>query len=175
MSVQTTYLDKPAKCFAGMRSSQNPGDLVDTFRNVESSAEIAFGLAVCFDLSTPVTDKDALLPAAETNKVAGIVLHSHSHSNGTGGDLGTTGLKVGALMDVMRRGRVWVYCRLATAVGDRLWVRAVSGGGAEVLGGIENADDSTDMIDCTKQGVFVSSCDAGGFAELEVDFTNEPD
>ena len=60
----------------------------------------------------------------------------------------------------------------ATAAG--VVAAAVAGGDPEFLGGINNADDSTDMIDCTKQGIFLTSAAAGGLAVLDVDFTNKP-
>lgn len=179
IALQTTYNLAPA---IGMEGSlaENVPHVIIPGKNVEASASIPFGRAVCFDLSAPASDYSMLLPAAETDTVAGIVLHKDRYArtwtsaDGTvNGELDSTGLVTGTLMDVLRKGRVLVKCRLATAVGDRLWVRAVAGAG-EWLGACEQADDSTDTIDCTKQGVFLSSCSALGLAWLEVDFTNKP-
>lgn len=181
MSVQTTYSDAPAAAYSGLLIGDDH-DIIP-MKNVEASAEMPFGAAVCFKLSSPATDQDAVLPAAETDTVCGIVVKSNVYDRtytlmdgSTAGELGTTGLKPGAMLNILRKGTIWVYCRTAIAVGDRLWVRAVASGGspAEFLGAPENADDGTDTIDCTKQGVFMSSCAAGGFAKLEVDFTNKP-
>jgi hypothetical protein len=117
-----------------------------------------------------------ILPSAETDKIVGITVHSHEYSKGyTGAQLDATGVVAGAPLSVLRRGRIWVVCEDAVTRGDRLWVRAVGSTPPEYLGGLNNADDSTDMIDCTKQGVWLTSADAGGLAVLEDDFTNEPD
>ena len=82
-----------------------------------------------------------------------------------------TGLLPGAIMNVLRKGRIWVVCESGCDPDDRLWVRAVAGAG-EYLGACENADDSTDTIDCTGQGVWRTTAAAGELAVLEVDFTN---
>lgn len=171
MSVQTTYSDARAKGVQGQLLSDPAQSSIYSRFNAEASAEIAMGRAVKFG----ATDDAVLLPAAETDKIFGIVLHTDRYDNGPNGELGTTGLKPKAMMDVLRRGRVLVVCEDGCAPGDRLWVRAVAGGDPEFLGGLNNADDSTDMVDCTKQGVWMTTATAGGLAELEVDFTNEPD
>jgi hypothetical protein len=180
MSVQTTYSSAPATGYAGTLDTKSPHHVL-TMKNVESSASIAFGYGVCFDLVAPASDLSALLPALESNTVAGIVLHSHAYerewtdSDGNShGDLDADGLKPGALMNVLRKGRVLVVAEDAVAVGDRLWVRCTTGGAGEVLGGLTNADEGTETIDCTKQGVWMSSASAGGLAWLEVDFTAKP-
>jgi len=156
-----------------------------TARNAEVSASIAFGRAVVWKLSSPTTDYDVLLPAAETDTVAGIVIHLLNYSrtfsstdyagvSQTYGDLDGTGLRPGVLMAILRRGTILVTVEDAVLVGDRLWVRAVAGADPEFLGGLLNADDSTDTIDCTKQGQFLTSAAAGGLAQLYVDFNNKP-
>ncbi len=164
---QTSYSSNMAKGFAGMLADGSRADII-TMRNVEASAEIAFGLAVKYGGTSD--DLGAKLPAAETDKIAGIVVHTHSYNKTN--QLGTTGVKTGELLNVIRKGRILVTAQTAVAPGDRLWVRAVAGG-AEVLGGLEDADDSTDMIDCTNQGVWMTTAAAGELAWLEVDFTND--
>jgi hypothetical protein len=169
MPVQTTYNFPSARAFAGMLVDSGNAD-VKTMRNDEVSAEIPFGTAVIFGSAT---DEDsAKLPSAETDAVAGIVLHDYNYQPGI--DLGDTGVKPGVTINVLRKGRVWVVARKGAVVlgVSRLWVRAVAGGG-EFLGACEDADDSTDTIDCTNQGVFMSSGAADALVMLEVDFTND--
>ena len=89
-------------------------------------------------------------------------------------DTATTGVKVGGMLNVLRKGRIWVVSEDGNNIGDRVWVRAVAAGDPEFLGGIVNADDGTDTVDCTNQGVFLTSASAGGLAIVEVDFTNKP-
>lgn len=172
MSVQTTFSQNLTAAFAGMLADQGDHDAW-AMTNNESSASIPFGRAVKFG-AVSGADKSAKFPTAETSVIAGIVMHSHAYSNSPNGDLDSTGLKPGAVMNVLRKGRIWVIVEDGCSVGDRLWVRAVAAGDPEFLGGINNADDSTDMVDCTNQGVFLSACSAGGLAVLEVDFTNFP-
>jgi hypothetical protein len=168
MSVQTTYATSMSAAYAGMRASNNPGDVVVPMRNNEASAEIAFGRAVKYEGSTD--DDGALLPTAETSKIAGIVMHRHGYTMGSAGELGDTGLKPGAILEVLRCGEIWVVCEDGCAPGDRLWVRGVAGGDPEFLGGLNSADDGTDMVDCTAFGEWRTTAAAGGLAKLRVRF-----
>lgn len=174
MSVQTTYGTTLTAALEGALADNGAHDAVAVY-NGEASANIAFGRAVKFGAN----DFSAVLPSAESDKIRGIVIRSDAYSTGTDGDLdqtaGTGGLRPGAMMAVLRKGRVWAMARTAVTPGDRLWVRAVSSGtGFEVLGGLEDADDSTDMIDCTAQGVWLTTTAQGSLGILEVDFTNKP-
>ena len=185
MSLQTDYPTVTPVGYSGQLIGATEDHDIVMAKNVEASASIAFGRAVVFKLSSPTTDYDVLLPAAETATVAGIVIYLNQYSRAftttditgasvTVGELDGTGLRPNTMMAILRRGTILVTVEDATLVGDRLWVRAVAGGDPEFLGGIVNADDSTDTIDCTKQGVFLSSAAAGGLAMLSVDFTNKP-
>lgn len=180
MSLQSTYNAAPAIGYEGMLQGNSPSHK-RTYKNAEASASIPFGKAVVYKISAPDTDLDVLLPAAASDKVAGIVIHSHDYGRAwtdadgnVHGELDSTGLRPGTLMSVLRQGVILVKVPTGCAVGDRLWVRAVATSGEE-LGACENADDSTDMIDCTKQGQFLTSAAANGLAWLEVNFLNEPD
>jgi hypothetical protein len=176
MSVQSSYGTTLTSAIEGALADSGPHDVITKY-NAEASAAISFGKAVKFG----ATDNAALLPAAETDKICGIVLHTDQYSTGSDGELKqdgtawTNGLRPGAAMSILRKGRVWAVARTAVAPGDRLWVRAVaSGSGHEFLGGLEDADDSTDTIDCTAQGVWLTTAAQGALAILEVDFTNKP-
>ena len=171
---QTSYSATLTAALEGQLADDGPHDVIVGY-NDESSASIAFGRAVKYG-ATATDNEGMILPSAETDKIVGITVHSHEYSKGyTGAQLDATGVVAGAPLSVLRRGRIWVVCEDAVTRGDRLWVRAVGSTPPEYLGGLNNADDSTDMIDCTKQGVWLTSADAGGLAVLEVDFTNEPD
>lgn len=176
MSVQTSYGTTLTQAIEGALADSGAHD-VTTKYNAELTAAIAFGRAVKFG----ATDFAALLPAAESDKICGIVVHSNQYSTGAEGELKqdgnewTNGLRPGAAMSILRKGRIWAKPRTAVTPGDRLWVRAVSAeSGVEFLGGLEDADDGTDTIDCTNQGVWLDTAAAGGLARLEVDFTNFP-
>lgn len=175
MTVQSTFGDNPAIGFAGTLDSNLAHDVI-TMKNAEASASIAFGRAVKFK-DTVTSDKDAVLPAAETDTILGIVLRSDTYAvawtdldGNTYGQLDSTGVKPEAFLNVLRRGRVLVVCEDGCEPGDKLWVRAVAGGDPEFLGGLNSADDSTDMIDCTSKGTWMTTASAGGLAWLDVNF-----
>lgn len=185
MTLQSDYPTANPVGYSGQLVGATTQHDIIGVKNVEATASIAFGRAVVWKLSSPASDMDVLLPAAETDTVAGIVIHLLNYSraftstdiNGasqTYGDLDGTGLRPGTLMAILRRGTILVTVEDAVAVGDRLWVRAVAGADPEFLGGLLSADDSTDTIDCTKQGQFLTSAAAGGLAQLYVDFNNKP-
>jgi hypothetical protein len=99
------------------------------------------------------------------------VVHSHAYADDA---LGTIGINPGQTLQVLRKGRIWVTVEDGCSPGDRLWIRAVGAVAPEAIGQCNNADDGTDMIDCTNQGVFLTTAAAGGLAVLEVDFTAYP-
>lgn len=168
MSVQTTYGYGFTAAIEGQLADSGAHDVV-AMRNDEASAELPFGRAVKFGSSSD--EFSAKLPAAETDIIAGIVLHSYEYDPTY--DLGDDGVLPGRYVQVLRKGRVKVLLEDAVTVGARGWVRAVAGAG-ELLGGILPADDSTDTIDCTNQIVFLQAGDPGDIVTVEVDFTNRP-
>jgi hypothetical protein len=172
MPVQTSVSDMPSAAFAGLLVGTQ--HTIIGMRNAHASAEMVPGRGVVFKAGG-TTDQDATLPAAETDKLAGIVVHSDVYDRtytladgSTAGELGTTGYKVGAMVNVLRRGQIWAVCEDGCAPGDKLWVRAVAGADPEFLGGLNNADDSTDMIDATAVGTWLTTASAGGLAVLSV-------
>jgi hypothetical protein len=176
MGQQTTYSNMPALGYSGTVDKSQPYSTL-TMKNTEASAAIRFGVAVKRN-GSPTTDLDALLPTVETDKVVGIVERLTTYSRvwtdelgNTVGQLNATGLVPSTLMSVVTSGRMLVECRTGCTAGQGLWVRAVAAG-AEYLGALENADDSTDMIDCTTQAKWETSAAAGGLAWLRFDFTN---
>jgi len=175
MAVQTTYGTDMTAAVAGQVSDAGAIDVMPMY-NGEASAEIAFGRAVIFGATTVALHNKALLPSVESDLVAGIVMFTHAYTRGTStSDLGDTGVRPGGALSVLRKGRIWVVAGSdVVANASRLWVRAVAGAPPEYLGGCEDADDSTDMIDCTAQGVFRTTGLQGTLVELEVDFSREP-
>ena len=169
MAVQTSYPVTMTAAIEGALCDDAPHDVFPAYSE-EASAEIPFGTAV----KRGTNANGALQPTAETDLILGIVLHDNSYTRGTStSQLGTTGLRPGVAMNVLRKGRIWVRPAGAVVAGvSRLWVRAVAGGG-ERLGSIEDADDSTDTVDCTAMGTFLDTVSAGELCRLEVDFSRE--
>lgn len=168
MSVQTTYATSMTARVEGQRADRGDAD-VCTMYNSEASAEVPFGRAVKFGSTTDETS--ALLPTAETDIIAGIVMFSTEYAPGL--DLGDDGILPDRPMQIMRKGRIIVRLEDAVTIGQRGWVRAVAAG-AELIGGILPADDGTDTIDCTNQIVFLESGATDDLVMVEVDFTNRP-
>ena len=165
MPVQTTYSTNSAVACAGLVVR---ADIVQPWKNGEASASIPFGFAVCPHASLAQT---AILPAAETDVVIGIVARYHNHSLDV--DLDTTGLKVGATMDVLVKGAMWVTAEDVTTYRGRGWVRCTAGGAGEVVGGITSADEGTETIDTTNYIQHQSVVAAGELVEIEIDFTRK--
>lgn len=179
MGAQTTYDNVPALGYAGDLDRSRPFATL-TMKNVEASASMPFGAAVCRDLTSPASDMSALLPALETNKVAGIILRSNTYARTWTDDAGTvngqldgTGLVVNTTMTVVTMGRMLVRCEDAVVPGDGLWVRCTVGSpaGVEYLGSLTNADEGTETIDCTKFATWETTGAAAGLAWLSFDFT----
>lgn len=168
MSVQTTFNDAATVGYAGTFVGTGPKS-VETMRNDEASAEIAFGIAVKHDSATDAMSAK-LLTAITGEAVAGIVAHSHSYDQT---QLGTTGVKKGALLNVVRKGRLLVVCEDGCSVNSPLHIRAVATGD-ELAGALLGAADGSDTIDCKAQGIWRTSAAAGGLAELEFDFSGFP-
>lgn len=172
--VQTTYPDALALPFPGVEADcSTPSSKVPAF-NTEASAEIAFGLGVARDNTAPydVDGNGAKLPAATGDKLLGIVRHSHAYSNSPNGDLGTTGLKPGAVMTVMRIGRIWGIAELGATPGQSLFIRCTSAGSGK--GSLLNSDPGSSTVVATtgKIGEWQTKASALGVAIVEVNFLN---
>lgn len=171
MAVQTDYIIVQTVAIEGALADNSDHDVVPMY-NGEASAEIAFGRAVAYARAGDGSDNAALLPlAANTPLCAGITLHIDQY---TAADLGTTGVKIGGQLSVLRRGRVWAKCLTACQPGDRLFVQKTVNGGTRPLGVCDNAVDGSNSIDLTKVGEWRTTASAGGLAILEVDFTTKP-
>lgn len=179
-AVQTSYTVAPAHAFAGMLADDTEND-IQTFKNAESATSMPFGICVAFKTSSPGSDRDAILPNGGTAKLAGIVVHDHGYerqfalADGTNvGELDSTGLVAGTVMSVLWRGCVWVKVQQAVVPGDRLFVCHTAATTFSAKGQIGNADESSNTIDATAIGRFISSAAAGGLAKLQVDFSQKP-
>lgn len=175
--VQSTYLDNPPLPYAGLAGDGSEGTQIVGAFNTEASAEIAFGLAVVRDNTAPydVNGNGAKLPSAASGAgsvLLGIVRHSHAFSNSPGGDLGTTGLKPGTMMDIMRVGRIWAICEDGCSPGDRLFVRHTAAGTGRGSLRATDAGGAT-CLDATTKGEWQTKAAALGVAMIDVDFINK--
>lgn len=160
MAVQTTYPENMPIGFAGQIVKN---DSTIALTNGEASAELAFGQAINWGS----TDGTVLSPDNLADVICGLVGHRHGYADA---ELGTTGVKPGAVIEVVRKGQMVVKCENGCTVGQRLYVRIA--GGTE--GALRSAADGVNTIDSTGQGVWLSAAAADGLALLEFDFTNKP-
>jgi hypothetical protein len=166
MSAQTSYSNAPTRGFAGALADNGPKDFLSR-TNGNASAEIPFGIGVIFG----TTDGTAKTPAAVTDKVVGVVAHSHAYQPGA--QLGTTGVAALGDLNVLRKGRIYLVAEQDVVPGDRLFCRAVSGAGGTVLGAWRKAHVAAETIDTSTQVQVLSTAVAGSVFVAEVNFVAE--
>jgi hypothetical protein len=182
MSVQTSYSKNPSVAFPGVLYDVGPHDIITGVnRDVIS---MPFGTVVAAKTSSPTSDFDAILPASSGAYPMGIVVHSHDYARvftdaqgNVVGELDSVGLKPGAILQVLRKGRIWVLTEDGSVLAfqSRLYTRYSANGGATQLGACRGSDDSGHAIDLTKLGQFITSqATVGGLVVVEVDFTVKP-
>jgi hypothetical protein len=177
--VQTSYSTAPAAAYAGMLADDTNNEVM-TMINAEASTSMPFGIVCSFKTTSPASDRDACLPTATETKLAGVVCHAHDYErqfalpDGTNaGELDSTGLVPGTVMAVLWRGTIWVKVQQAVVPGDRLFVCKSANTVYTAKGQVGNADESSNTIDATAIGRFLSSAKIGGFAKLQVDFSQK--
>lgn len=160
--AQLEYSESPDVAVAGMKYDVGFDDTVSGVSQ-ESSASIAFGAGVV----RGTIDDGVKLPAAEADIVKGVVVHSHAYAPDVTVD--DDGVKPKAMVNVMRRGRIWVSPVTAVAAGDRGYLYYA---GSEAKGSWGNAMIAGETMDTSLQVEFVTSCDADGLAVIDVNFVN---
>lgn len=171
---QTSYSYTMSAAIAGMLADASP-KAVDTGIN-KDSASVPFGVFVAFKSGQDAGDQACAMPSGSTDKLKGVVLYSNQYavdwtdpSGAHHGELDATGLRAGASLNVLRRGRVYMTSESNFAYGDPVFVRYSANGGNTQLGAVRNADDSGHTIDATSKARYVSSGSAGDLAIIEID------
>lgn len=165
MTIPQSTVSSMQPGFPGLVADTDLGKKTVTRVSEEATAEIPFGVFVA---EGTATDQAALL-AANTDVLAGVVVHSHAYAKPD--ELGDTGLKPKVTLGCLTRGTIWVLVESTLPVkGDEVHVRAVAAG-SEVAGAVRVAKDGTDTIDatafCSWTGRTGTAC-----AELEVNLVN---
>jgi hypothetical protein len=171
MSAQQTSVDFAPAAFAGLIADCTDADML-SYRNEEDDGEVRFGSFV----SQGSDARGALLPDAQANvahtTALGIVAHSHAYAKDT--ELGDDGLKTGAMLNVMRRGRIWVYVNESGGVqlGDAVRVMASTAVGDE--GDVDgpgswwgDTANGGDTVAITNGARWMSESDGPGLVLLE--------
>lgn len=168
MGVQTSYSNNLTAAYEGQLADNGPSDILSYLQG-EASAGIGFGLGVCQHLTT---DGKCILPADANSRPLGISVRSAAYATGTEYIASSNGIQPGAMVNVLRKGRIWVAVEEAVTAGDPFFVRHIAGGG-ERKGAIRKSADASDCLDLTAKGRFLTTqATIGGLAILEVDFTN---
>lgn len=141
---------------------------VESFVNAEVSAEIGFGTPVFKGTG----DNEAIIGAADATDLLGLVAHSHLYAKGHGdfaGDLGTTGLKPGVVMNVMSEGVMYVTLSengITPASAVRFWQFAHSSNGAGTFG--KTADSEYTQLIPAANARYLDSGGAGDVVRLKL-------
>lgn len=129
--MNTSYAEQDA-AFAGMLA--DTGRLTDRAPYVqgEATAEIGFGYGVAEGTAAPQAGglNGAILPVDANSVFAGVLQHAYDYDSRT--ELGTTGIKPGAALNVLKKGRVWVYTEGTIAKGATLFWRHTVGTDADL-------------------------------------------
>lgn len=135
---QTTVpvLQSAVAGYAGQLADSSHNDVV-TMVSEEASAEIPMGACVM----QGTADDQAKLPTSAAAVMVGVVLHSHQYSKDV--ELGTTGLKPKACLNILRRGRCFVYSETAVVKGLAAFVRHTAEA-PDLQTGLFRADLDTD-------------------------------
>lgn len=160
--AQLSYSETPDAAYAGMLYDIGFTDIVSGVSQ-EASASIDFGLGVV----RGTIDDGVKLPAAEANVVKGVVVHSHAYEPDVTVD--DDGIKPKAMVNVLRRGRIWVTVVTAVAPGDRAYLYFA---GSNPKGSWGNAEVVGETIDTSLQAEFVTTAAEDGLAVLDVNFVN---
>lgn len=160
---QLTYNRTMDAAFAGMKADAT-NDTVDTGVSEESSAEIPFGVA----LAQGSGQDGVKLPAASTDLIVGVSIHTHTGLQGS--YTATSGPGPKDPVNVGAKCRVWVKVEDAVTPSSKVFVRHAANGGNTQKGSFRGTTDTG----ATQQlfgARFRTSAAGGGLAVLEVDFT----
>lgn len=126
-------------------------------------SEIPFGRPVKAETVATGVDKGCILCTASTESPIGIAAHSHAY---VVEELGMSGMKAGAMVNVLRKGRIRVKAGVTIADGQRLYYQTSTG--KWVVAAV-----ALDTIDMTAQVIARSSGVLNDLIIAEVDMSNK--
>lgn len=134
--AQTSYNVAPDVAFPGMPSDNGINGYVSV------TNEETVGLMAGIMVKQGTTSDDALKLTATSDQLMGIVMHRHDSDPDLAASLVVAADEVSP---VLRKGRSWVRCEEAIAIGDPVYVRHVATGG-EDAGEFRNDPDGTAQV-----------------------------
>lgn len=171
----TSYAEQVA-AYAGMLYDLRD-NLVVAGRNSQASGtptatpnELAYGTVVIrdTDAATPATPVvNVCRPAATSFRAFGVIVHAHDQENGPNGLLGTLGVKVDGIVNVLRRGAIYVNTEDLCAEGSAAFVRHTVNS-TLIPGNLRSDGDSSKADEVTGIIWRTTRADAG-LAIVEVD------
>lgn len=163
--AQLTYTEEQDVAFAGLLYDIGFTDIVSGVSQ-EASASIPFGIVIV----RGTIDDGVKLPTAEADIPRGVTVHSLAYEMDV--TIDENGVRPKAMINVLRRGRIWVPVETDVVPGDKPHVRYAGTGQA---GALRNSAVSGETMDITSQGEFVSTSVTVGsikLAVLDVNFVN---
>jgi hypothetical protein len=164
MAVQTTYSDNAPVAIAGMLADLGPKYV----KSLKAPSDIPFGIAVKVGATADVC---ALL-AATSDRVSGIVVHSHAHESA--GLTGANGVPAKDTASVLRMGLCWVKVEDAVAVDGAVFVRHATSVNTPALtqrGALRSDADINSAVPTAfalTGARYVTAAAAGGLALVEI-------
>lgn len=161
---QTTVSPQPAG-FPGMLADASIVKHCDTGVSEEASASIPFGVMV----KKGTGNEQVKLLTAQANVLRGIAVYDGALAKDH--EVDDAGIRPFASVNVLQRGRVWVYSEEAVnpSLGVKVRCVAIS---AEIPGSFRVTSDSTDCVDISKYAKWKSTTTGAGPAILEIDMNN---
>jgi hypothetical protein len=167
--INTTYAEQ-VRAFQGMIADTRDNE-IDSYVQGEASASIPFGVAVAEGTAgVPANGipNEAINMVNASSVVAGAVVHSHAYSPET--QLDASGVRPDNLINVMRRGRVYMRHEGTTTKGSAAFVRHTSGAGGTIKGYLRSDADTATAVLC--RGLIFAETKAAvgdGLVLVEVD------
>jgi hypothetical protein len=157
---QTSYSASSAVAFAGLLGDSSPNKTVHK-KNAES-VDIPFGIAVV----RGATENAALLPAAATDEIVGVSVHTAWAENQ--GMSSANGIDNGDQFTVIQEGDVWVKVEEAVSAGDVAFIRFTSDGGDNTQKGSFRKSADSGRARKLKGAKYEIGASAGGYAMLRL-------
>jgi hypothetical protein len=152
--AQTNYDNSPGLGFPGMLVDTGAKDAVSRV----AGADIPFGRFVMNAANKTVT-----LVATDLSDLAGVALHQHK----TPDSAGVAQYEAGEVVDVLKRGRVWVWCEQAVSTTDPVFIRVTAGSAGELVGQVRK-DADTDQAVLETRAAFDSNTTGAGLVSLSI-------
>lgn len=157
--AQTTFNDEPGASFAGMLADSKPADIIS--RALGGAANVSFGRMLGYG-ATPADEVAALADGAAIGAMAGVSVHRHTPDRAS--LTGTEGIVPDEMVDVLRKGRVWVAVDTAVTPGDP--VHVVQTGATK--GAFRASADGGNTTDISTKARWESTTTGAGIAILDL-------